>query len=158
MFARFLVLIVSVPLVELLLLTEVGGLIGPLRTLAIIFLTGALGVWAVRSRGVRLTGVMRQLFEALREGRLPQDEVFDDFLVLVAAAALVTPGFLADIFGLFLLIPFGRAWARRRLSRYLVNHFRLSRAEPLRPAKPGGEVIIEAEVIRPDTGTGKKKA
>lgn len=151
MFSRFLVLLVAIPLVELLLLAEVSGIIGPLRTLALILVTGALGVWWVRFRELRVLRVMGQVFEGMREGRVPREIVLDDFLVLLAAGGLISPGILGDLFGLLLLIPFCRNWTRRRLVLFLEERLRLRGREPEKKprVKRKGEIIIDAEVLPP---------
>lgn len=150
MFARLLILFVTVPLVELVLLLEASSRLGPWATLALILLTGTLGAWLARSQGLR---VLRRAQEGLSVGRLPQDEVLEGLLVLLAGAVLLTPGFLTDACGFFLLIPPCRAWARKRLSDWLARRFGLAGGEsaPKRPreAPQSDEVVIDAEVIPP---------
>jgi UPF0716 protein FxsA len=61
--------------------------------------------------------VWRRFNEILAQGKVPHREVVDGVLVIFGGAFLITPGFLTDIVGLFLLLPPTRAIARRMLMR-----------------------------------------
>lgn len=111
-----LLLFVVVPAVELLLIVEVGGRIGTLATLGIIVLTGVAGVTLARAEGL---AVLERVRAAAAEGRMPTDEVVDGGLILVAAAMLLTPGFLTDACGFLLLFPLTRPLFRRLAARWL---------------------------------------
>ena len=41
-----------IPLVEMIILIEVGGMIGPLPTVGLVVLTAICGVWLLRLEGV----------------------------------------------------------------------------------------------------------
>ncbi len=116
---KLLLLFVLVPAIELVLLIQLGGLIGLLPTIAVIVITGFLGAGLARHQGV---GVFRQVQSELASGRLPAHPIFDGVLILVAGALLLTPGFLTDLAGFLFLIPASRAVIKR-----LVWH-RLERA------------------------------
>lgn len=113
---RLFLLFVGVSLVELYLLLRVGAVIGPLGTLALILVTGAVGAALARREGLRVLHRLRQDMEA---GRLPTDAAMDGVCVLVAGALLITPGVLTDLLGFGLLTaPFRavlKAAIRRRL-------------------------------------------
>ena len=47
----------------------------------------------------------------------------DGLLIVIGGTLLLTPGFLTDIFGLFLLIPPTRAIVRRVLRRLTIGRF-----------------------------------
>jgi UPF0716 protein FxsA len=47
----------------------------------------------------------------------------DGLLIVIGGTLLLAPGFITDIFGLFLLIPPTRAIARRLLKRFTVGRF-----------------------------------
>lgn len=112
----FLLLFLVVPFVELALLLEVGGRLGAVPTLALIFGTGFAGAWLARHQGLQ---VLRAIQTDLDAGRLPGDALFDGILVLVAAAFLVAPGILTDTAGLLCLAPGSRAVIKRLLARWL---------------------------------------
>src|SRR5829696_4125416 len=91
------VLFIVVPIAELALLIQIGGLIGVWWTIALLVADAVLGSLLARSQG-RLA--WRRFNEALRSGRPPAREVADGVLVIFGGALLLTPGFLSDIFGL----------------------------------------------------------
>ena len=95
MFAKLLLLFITVPLLEFYLLVKIGGKIGFLPTVATIFITGFIGAWLTRIQGLR---TLTRFQKATGEGRLPHEEVMDGVMILVAGAVLLTPGFLTDAF------------------------------------------------------------
>ena len=115
---KLLLLFVVVPAIELGLLMQVGGVIGLLPTVGIIILTGIIGAGLARQQGI---GIIRQMQTEVAGGQLPANAIIDGVIILVAAALLMTPGFLTDGFGFFCLIPATRGivkrWTRKRVER-----------------------------------------
>ncbi len=107
-------LFLIVPLAELYVILKVGDTIGIWWTITLLVADSLLGSWLLRSQG---RAVWRRFNEILAQGRVPHREVVDGVLVIFGGAFLITPGFLTDIVGLFLLIPPTRAIARRMLMR-----------------------------------------
>jgi UPF0716 protein FxsA len=105
-------LFIVVPLAELYVILKVGEAIGPLWTVLILLADSIVGSLLLRSQG---RAVWRRFTEAMNAGRLPHREVLDGALVIFGGAFLITPGFLTDVVGLFLLLPPTRAVARRFL-------------------------------------------
>ncbi len=99
---KLLALFIVVPAVELYLLIKLGGFIGVLATVGIIVVTGALGAFLARSQGL---GVLRDVQQELARGGLPTSSLADGVMILIAAALLVTPGFLTDVVGFLCLVP-----------------------------------------------------
>jgi UPF0716 protein FxsA len=126
MFVRLVVLFTVVPLVELYLLVEIGGLIGVWPTIALVLVTGVVGAALARHQGI---GVFRRFEQALRGGEVPTEPLADGLLILVAAAVLLTPGLITDALGFVLLIP----WSRAVVRRALVGWF----GRRIQPADPG---------------------
>jgi len=112
------VVFIVVPLAELYVIIQVGQAIGALPTIAILLLDSVLGSMLLRAQG---RAVWRRFNEALAAGRMPHREVVDGVLVIFGGAFLITPGFITDVVGVFLLLPptraLVRAWLARRLSR-----------------------------------------
>src|SRR5215213_6555745 len=108
------VLFIVVPIAELAVLIQIGELIGVWWTIALLIADAVLGSLLARSQG---RATWRRFNEALRDGRAPAREVMDGALVLFGGALLLTPGFLSDILGVFLLLPPTRAFVRRVLVR-----------------------------------------
>jgi UPF0716 protein FxsA len=101
---------IIVPLAELYVILRVGDAIGLLPTVALLVADSLLGAWLLRSQG---RAVWNRFNAALGAGRVPHNEVIDGVLVIFGGAFLITPGFLSDIVGIFLLLPPTRAVIRR---------------------------------------------
>lgn len=100
------------PIVEILVIIQVGRQIGALPTIALLIVESALGAWLVKREGRRAWEALRS---AIGTGRLPSGELADAALVLVGGTLLLTPGFVTDVFGFFLILPLTRPLARRAL-------------------------------------------
>jgi UPF0716 protein FxsA len=121
-------LFIIVPIAELYVIIQVGQTIGVLETIGLLILVSVLGAWLAKREGL---GVLRRVRQQLDAGRVPAVEVIDGFLVLLAGALLLTPGFLTDIVAIVLLIPPMRAGVRALLRRRLLGKVTLIRG-------PGG--------------------
>jgi UPF0716 protein FxsA len=133
-----LALFLLLPIAELYVIIQIGNAIGLMPTLALLVLDGFLGAALSRSQGRTAWGRFNR---ALSEGRVPARETFDGAMIILGGALLLTPGFLTDIVGLFLLIPPTRALVRRgvaRLARRRVSFAWTIASPPPRPsARPG---------------------
>ena len=72
------------------------------------------GGWLIRREGRR---AWQALTNALNSGRMPASELADAALILVGGTLMLTPGFVTDVVGLVLILPFTRPLARRVLTR-----------------------------------------
>lgn len=117
MFSKLLILFISVPIAEIYLLMVIGGGIGVLPTIGIVLAAGFVGAVLARSQGAR---VLVKIQESLRQGRLPGFELIEGALVLAGGILLLTPGFITDIFGVILLIP----WSRHLIARFCISIFK----------------------------------
>jgi UPF0716 protein FxsA len=127
-------LFIIVPIAELYVIIQVGQTIGVLETIGLLILVSVLGAWLAKREGL---GVLRRVRQQLDAGRVPAVEVIDGFLVLLAGALLLTPGFLTDIVAIFLLIPPVRAAARALVRRRLLGKVTLIRGPgPQPPTRP----------------------
>jgi UPF0716 protein FxsA len=113
-------LFIVVPILELYVIIQVGQLIGVVPTLILLLADALLGSWLLKHEG---RGAWRRFNEALAARRFPGREVADGVLIVIGGTLLLTPGFLTDIFGLFLLLPPTRALARRVLKRLTIGGF-----------------------------------
>jgi UPF0716 protein FxsA len=118
--ALLVVLFIVVPIAELWLIIEIGGLIGVVPTLALLLADALLGSLLLRHQG---RGAWRRFNQALAERRFPAREVADGLMIAIGGTLLLTPGFITDVFGLFLLIPPTRAIARRLLRGLVSRRF-----------------------------------
>src|SRR5215475_1825884 len=116
------VLFIVVPIAELYVIIKVGELIGVWPTLFLLLADALLGAWLVKHQG---RGAWRRFNEALAARRFPGKEVADGVLIVIGGTLLLTPGFITDVFGFFLLIPPTRAIARALLKRFTIGRFAL---------------------------------
>src|ERR1043165_3338892 len=114
------VLFIVVPIAELYVIIQVGQLIGVWPTLFLLLADALLGSWLVKHQG---RGAWRRFNEALAARRFPGKEVADGVLIVVGGTLLLTPGFITDVFGFFLLIPPTRAIARGLRKRFTIGRF-----------------------------------
>jgi UPF0716 protein FxsA len=138
MFALIAIFIV-VPIAELYVIFKVGDTIGWLPTLVILVADSLLGSWLMRSQG---RAVWQRFQATMQAGRMPHREVFDGVLVIFGGAFLITPGFLTDIIGVFLLLPPTRAIVRRLIVKRGGRMFGLSVAT----GRPGGPPVADWDV------------
>jgi UPF0716 protein FxsA len=111
-------LFIIVPIAELYVIIQVGGLIGVGPTLLLLLVDAILGSWLLKREG---RAAWRRFNQALAEKRIPGKEVADGFLIILGGALLIAPGFITDIFGILFLLPPTRAVARRILRRFTVG-------------------------------------
>jgi UPF0716 protein FxsA len=123
MAALLVVLFLVVPIVEIYVIIQVGQIIGGWPTLGLLVAESLFGAWVVRREGRQAWRALRQ---ALGSGRVPDRELADGALLLIGGTLLLTPGFLTDLVGFFLVIPFTRPVARRALVRWIGRRARVT--------------------------------
>lgn len=122
--AVLVLLFLVVPFVELLVLLQVGQVIGVVPTVLILIVVSVVGGWLMKREGL---GVWRRMNEQVRAGRVPGRELADAALILFGGALLLTPGFLTDFLGVALLLPPSRAVVRAELLRRMARRVKVSR-------------------------------
>jgi UPF0716 protein FxsA len=140
-------LFVVVPMVEIYLLIQVGQVVGPWWTVALVIAAGVLGGYLLKREGGRAWSALRQ---ALQAGRMPARELADGTLILVGGTLLLTPGFLSDVVGLLVILPLTRPLARRVLTRVVARRLGVSGlTTPARTRRRPGtdESVIQGEVV-----------
>lgn len=136
----------AVPLIEIGLFIQVGGLIGLWPTLAIVVLTALVGTALVRSQGARALNDLRQSFAGLGD---PTKPLAHGAMILFAGALLLTPGFFTDACGLLLLVPNVReALLRQLASRIKVQSFSYGTAQESN--RRSGPEVIDGEFLEID--------
>jgi UPF0716 protein FxsA len=132
---------IAVPLIEIALFIQVGGVIGLWPTLAIVILTALAGTALLRRQGFQ---EMNRLRAALGGEGDPSEPLVHGAMILFAGALLLTPGFFTDAVGFALLLPPVRAWLFAQIRKRVVVHD-MSRPQP-RPDIIEGEY----EAVEPD--------
>lgn len=107
-------LLLVAPLVELYVIIQVAHVIGGWETIALLVIESMIGAWLLKRQGLSALGRISQAVDA---GRVPGKELVDGFLILVAGALMLAPGFVGDVIGFVLLLPPTRALVRGPLIR-----------------------------------------
>ncbi|WP_380055906.1 FxsA family protein [Falsihalocynthiibacter sp. SS001] len=97
-----LIAFIAVPIIEIALFLEVGGMIGTWPTIGIVLLTAVVGSYMMRIQGALAMSSLQASFNEMRDPTVP---IASGAMILLAGALLVTPGFFTDTLGLLLLVP-----------------------------------------------------
>jgi len=133
-------LFITLPLLELWVLIEVGSDIGGLSTIALCLFTAALGGLLIRWQG------MSTLIDAqkrIAHGEAPVEHGIHGLMIAFSGVLLFTPGFITDSIGFLLLFPPFR--------RLIIN--KLLPTQPVNGRPRGGRHhsdVIDVEVITHD--------
>jgi len=101
----FFLLFIGVPALEVFLMIKIGGKIGALNTVSLIFLTAIIGLYFAKLEGIK---TMRSGVMNLYQNKIPIYEMVSGASIAIAALFLIIPGFFTDTMGFLLLIPFTR--------------------------------------------------
>ncbi|MEL7215741.1 MAG: FxsA family protein [Pseudomonadota bacterium] len=103
-----------VPLIEIGLFIEVGGLIGLWPTILIVIATALLGSVLLRAQGLDALRRVQNSLSPEGDGD-PVTPLAHGAMILVAGVVLLTPGFFTDAIGFALLVPAVRSFVIRRV-------------------------------------------
>ena len=98
----FLLLILSIPIIEIYLFIKVGSYIGALNTIMLIITTAIIGVIYARYEGFN---TLKSGMSELIKNKIPLYEIISGAALAFAAILLILPGFATDIIGLLLIFP-----------------------------------------------------
>lgn len=97
-----LLLIISIPIVEIYLFIKIGSQIGALTTISLVFITAFVGIFYARYEGFNtLKSGMSQIIRS----ELPIYEIVSGAALAFAALLLIIPGFATDVLGLLIIFP-----------------------------------------------------
>ncbi len=101
----FFLIFIGLPALEIFLMIKIGGEIGALNTIALIFLTAIIGIYFARIQGIQ---TLRSGIISLYDNKIPIKQILSGASIAFAALLLIIPGFFTDLLGFLLLIPFSR--------------------------------------------------
>ncbi|MBM7838470.1 UPF0716 protein FxsA [Alkalihalobacillus xiaoxiensis] len=96
---------IGLPLLELFVIILFVNWIGVWSTLGLMLLTSVIGVLFAKSQGLK-TIKLAQV--QMQNNQVPNQSLLDSICIFIGGALLVLPGFIMDVIGLFLLIPWTR--------------------------------------------------
>lgn len=94
-----------VPIIEIYFMIKIGTIIGAFNTIMATLITAAVGLYFVRLQGI---STLYSATNNLRNNREPFREILNGFCLIISAVLLIIPGFVTDMIGTLLLIPFSR--------------------------------------------------
>ena len=126
-----LLFLVGLPALEIFVIIKIGQNIGAFYTISLIFITAIVGIYYARIEGLN---TLRSGIYNIYKNRTPIFEIFSGASIAVAAIFLIIPGFVTDLLGFILLVPFSR--------KFIINFF-LKKNQPVYKNK---EDFIEGEI------------
>ena len=108
-----LLVIISIPIIEIYLFIKIGSQIGAFNTISLIFITAFFGIIYARYEGFNtLKSGMSQVIK----NELPIYEIISGAALAFAALLLILPGFATDFLGLFIIFPPTRKLILKKIS------------------------------------------
>ena len=129
----FFLILVGLPALEIFLMIKIGGNIGALNTIALIFLTAIIGIYYARIQGIQ---TLRSGLTNLYQNKLPVYEIVSGASIAFGSLMLIIPGFLTDLMGFLLLVPI----TRRIILNITINKSKINKTEKEKN-------IIDGEII-----------
>ena len=97
-----LLLLISIPLIEIYLFIKIGSYIGAFNTVSLILITAIVGIIYARYEGFN---TLRSGISQLIKNEIPVYEIISGAALTFAALLLILPGFATDLMGLILIFP-----------------------------------------------------
>ena len=129
----FLLFFIGLPALEIFLMIKIGGEIGALNTIFLIFLTAVIGIYYARIQGMQ---TLRSGLVNLYQNKVPIYELISGASIAFAALLLIIPGFFTDFIGFLLLVPF----TRNVLFKTLIKEKKINNREDIKTNIIDGEI------------------
>mgnify|MGYP001400731031 FL=1 len=115
-----LLIIISIPIIEIYLFIKIGNYIGAFNTISLIFVTAIIGVWYARYEGFN---TLRSAMLQLTKNEMPIYEIISGAALAFAALLLILPGFATDFLGLLLIFPLTRRMMFKKYTKKKPKNF-----------------------------------
>ena len=115
--------IILIPVIEIYLFIEIGGKIGALYTISLIFLTAVIGIYYVKYEGFN---TLRSGMSQLIKNEIPVYEIVSGAALAFAALLLIIPGFATDLVGFLLIFPPTRRLVFSKFSKKIYKEKKLN--------------------------------
>ena len=126
---------VGIPVIELVIMIKIGQNIGAFNTVLLVLFTAIAGVFFAKLQGL---STLKSGLINIYQNKVPFYEILSGASIAIAAVLLIIPGFMTDLIGFLLLIPF----TRKILLRSIIRNNNLKTKHE---NKKGD--VIEAEII-----------
>lgn len=113
-----------IPIFIILPALEIGAFLlashtlGIWSTILLIVLTGFLGAYLMKRQGLE---TFRNANSMIQNGVAPGEVLIDGISILLGGLLLLSPGFITDFLGLYLLLPFTRKTVKPLIRRAIRN-------------------------------------
>jgi len=112
-------LLISIPIIEIYLFIKIGSHIGAFNTISLIFITAVAGVWYARYEGFN---TLKSGMSQLMKNEIPLYEMISGAALAFAALLLIIPGFATDLVGLLIIFPLTRKIFFKSFSKKYSNN------------------------------------
>ena len=112
-------IIILIPIIEIYLLIKIGGQIGAITTIILIFTTAIIGVYYAKYEGLN---TLKSGFEQLRRNVAPTYEMISGAAIAFGALLLIIPGFATDTLGFLIIFPISRKLIFSVFFKAQMNH------------------------------------
>lgn len=109
---------ILIPAIEIGIFIWTGGIIGAWPVVFLIFLTGIVGAALVKRQGME-TWKSAQFSMYNRE--IPREQIIDGICIIIGGVFLLTPGFVTDILGFLLVLPWTRSPFKKLISFFIMK-------------------------------------
>ena len=133
-----LLIFIVIPIIEISIFIQFGGILGTINTILLIFLTAIIGFYLVRLQGF---GALQKIKDDLSNQVMPVKSLFDGIIVLMSGLLLLIPGFFTDFIGFLGLIPI----IRYLFEKFLITKFFIKNSNFAYKGKKDINEPIEAE-------------
>ena len=96
---------VGIPVIELVIMIKIGQNIGAFNTVLLVLFTAIAGVFFAKLQGL---STLKSGLINIYQNKVPFYEILSGASIAIAAMLLIIPGFMTDLIGFLLLIPFTR--------------------------------------------------
>jgi|TARA_B100000780_G_scaffold231130_1_gene170913 UPF0716 protein FxsA len=128
-----LLIVIGFPTIEIILMIKIGQQIGAFNTILVILFTATVGIYYAKIEGIN---TIKSGMANLYKNKIPFYEMLSGASITIAAFFLILPGFISDMIGFFLLIPFTR---KIIINLWLKNKYKKSTKKNVD--------IIDAEIV-----------
>ena len=124
--------IIIVPALEIYVFIKIGNVFGAVGTILLIISTAVIGVYFAKLEGLN---TLKSGLKNVYDKKSPVYEILSGASIAFGATLLIIPGFITDVLGFLLIIPFTRIF----LIKLIVKQNNIKKEKK--------DEVIEAEII-----------
>lgn len=108
-----------IPAFEVYLFLLTANIIGLAATIMLVMAISLFGCWLFRYIGAR---ALWDIWDTLDRGKIPTQQIFNRFIMMIGACFIIIPGFITLVLGLLLFIPPIISVVRTALLKFAENN------------------------------------